>query len=640
MTGNSLPNQNMASYLEVNHLSKSYGPRILFENLSFHINEGDKIALIAPNGTGKTSLLKILAGIDSSDGDGSVRFLRDITVAFLEQDQIYPPHQTVYDVVFEGCGEKAGILREYEEALASEDTQRIEKAMTAMDRADAWNYEHEIREILSILKIRNLEQPAHTLSGGERKRVAIAAMLIRKADFLVMDEPTNHLDLESIEFLEDYLSRSRCTLLMVTHDRYFLDRICNQILEMADGTLYRYPGNYSYFLEKREERIQNFKTETDKARNLLRTELDWMRRMPCARGTKAKYRIDAFYDLQERASQRIQEQNLEIQAGMSRLGKKIIHCRHLHYRWEDFVGVEDFTYNFAPGEKVGLVGKNGVGKSTFLNLLVGNLEATSGEIERGTTLNIGYYRQEGISFNPEQTVIDIVRDIAETVTLSDGKTVTASSFLNRFLFPPSSHYTKVEKLSGGEKRRLYLLTILMRSPNFLILDEPTNDLDIMTLNVLEEYLKDFPGSLLVVSHDRFFLDKLADHLFIFEGNGRIKDFVGTYSGYRQYVLDRQAEQRNAERIAAEKKAKNAKVSAPDTASQQPPKKKKLSYKEQKELEQLEKDLADLEQEKTDLETRLSNGTLSGDDLNRASVRIGEILNLLDEKELRWLELND
>ncbi|MBO7278551.1 MAG: ABC-F family ATP-binding cassette domain-containing protein [Bacteroidales bacterium] len=630
----------MASYLEVNNLSKSYGPRVLFENLSFHINEGDKIALIAPNGTGKTSLLKILAGIDSSDGEGSVRFLRDITVAFLEQDQTYAADQTVYDVVFEGCNEKAAIIREYEEALTSQDTARLEKAMTAMDRADAWNYEHEIREILSTLKIRNLEQPANTLSGGERKRVAIAAMLIRKAEFLVMDEPTNHLDLESIEFLEDYLSRSRCTLLMVTHDRYFLDRICNQILELSEGTLHRYPGNYSYFLEKREERIQNFKAETDKARNLLRTELDWMRRMPCARGTKAKYRIDAFYDLQERASQRIHEQTLEIQAGMTRLGKKIINCRHLHYQWEDFIGLEDFTYNFAPGEKIGLVGRNGVGKSTFLNLLVGSLEPTSGEIDRGTTLNIGYYRQEGIQFNPDQTVIDVVRDIAETVSLGDGKTLTASAFLNRFLFPPSSHYTKVEKLSGGEKRRLYLLTILMKSPNFLILDEPTNDLDIMTLNVLEEYLKDFPGSLLIVSHDRFFLDKLADHLFIFEGKGRIKDFVGTYSGYRQYVLDRQAEQRNAERLAAEKKAKAEKASAQETATQLPPKKKKLSYKEQKELEQLEKDLAALEQEKAELETRLSEGSLAGDALNQASIRIGEILELLDEKELRWLELND
>ena len=628
----------MASYLEVNNLSKSYGPRVLFENLSFHINEGDKIALIAPNGTGKTSLLKILAGIDSSDGEGSVRFLKDITVAFLEQDQHYAPEKTVYDVVFEGCDEKAAIIRAYETALNSQDPVLLEKAMTAMDQADAWNYEHEIKEILSTLHIHHLDQPANTLSGGERKRVAIAAMLIRKADFLVMDEPTNHLDLESIEFLEDYLSRSRCTLLMVTHDRYFLDRICNQIFELSDGTLHRYPGNYSYFLEKREERIQQFNTETDKARNLLRTELDWMRRMPCARGTKAKYRIDAFYDLQERASQRIQEQNLEIQAGMSRLGKKIINCRHLHYRWEDFTGVADFTYNFAPGEKIGIVGKNGVGKSTFLNLLTGSLQATSGEIDWGTTLNIGYYRQEGIAFNPGQTVLEVVQDIAETVNLGDGKTIPVSTFLTRFLFPSASHYTKVEKLSGGEKRRLYLLTILMRSPNFLILDEPTNDLDLMTLNVLEDYLKDFQGSLLIVSHDRFFLDKLADHLFIFEGEGKIKDFVGTYSGYRQYMLDKQAEQRAAERTAAEKAERKAQQTV--TTTQQPEKKRKLSYKEQRELEQLEKDLQALEQEKAELEARLSQGNLSNDELQQQSRRIGEILELIDEKEFRWLELNE
>ena len=626
-----------SSYLEVNNLSKSYGPRVLFDHLSFHINEGDKIALIAPNGTGKTSLLKILAGIDASDGEGSVRFLRDIRVAFLEQDQQYPPEKTVYDVVFEGCGDKAHIIRNYEEALLSQDPNRIEKAMGAMDQADAWNYEHEIKEILSVLHIHHLDQPAHTLSGGERKRVAIAAMLIRKADFLVMDEPTNHLDLESIEFLEDYLSRSRCTLLMVTHDRYFLDRVCNQILELADGTLYRYQGNYSYFLEKREERIQQFKAETDKARNLLRTELDWMRRMPCARGTKAKYRIDAFYDLQERASQRIQEQTVDIQAGMARLGKKIINCRHLHYRWEDFIGVEDFTYNFAPGEKIGIVGRNGVGKSTFLNLLIGQLDATSGEIDRGTTLNIGYYRQEGLHFKPEQTVIEVVREIAETVTLGDGKTLPVTTFLNRFLFPPSSHYTKVEKLSGGEKRRLYLLTVLMKSPNFLILDEPTNDLDIMTLNVLEDYLKDFRGSLLIVSHDRFFLDKLADHLFIFEGNGKIKDFVGTYSGYRQYLLDKEAAEKLANKSSQNNKAQ-APVSTAGTPT--PNKKKKLTFKEQRELQQLEQDLQQLEQEKAELETRLSQGTLSNDELQRDASRIGQVLKLIDEKELRWLELNE
>ncbi len=616
----------MASYLQVENISKSYGTKVLFNNISFNINEGDKIALIAPNGTGKTSLLSILAGKDSSDRGGEVKFLKDITISFLEQESIFPANESIYEVV--------------QKARRDKNKKSYNKRAADTAEMPEWEEEFRINEILYKLKLENTSKKICELSGGEIKRVAIAAMLITEPDFIIMDEPTNHLDLETIEYLEDMLSRSRCTLLMVTHDRYFLDRVCNQILELWEGNLYQYNGNYSYFLEKRDERINNFKAETDRARNLLRTELDWMRRMPCARGTKAKYRIDAFYDLKERASQRISEKNIDINVKVSRLGKKIINCNHLHYMWDNWVGIDDFTYKFAPGEKVGIVGKNGVGKSTFLNLLTGDLQPASGEIERGETVVFGYYRQSGIEFNPNDTVIDAVQKIAETVTLADGKSVPVTTFLNYFLFPPPTHRIKIEKLSGGEKRRLYLLTVLMKNPNVLILDEPTNDLDILTLNVLEEYLKDFPGSLIIVSHDRFFLDKLADHLFIFEGNGVIKDFVGSYSGYRQYMKDKEAEQRAKERELAEKQAKQNTKARNNNQDSTQPKKRKLSYKEQRELEQIEKDLAELESEKAALEEALSSGNLTSEELTASSTRIGEVMELLDEKEMRWLELTD
>ena len=593
----------MASYLQVENVSKSYGPKVLFENISLNINEGDKIALIAPNGTGKTSLLRILAGVESSDGDGKVKFLKDIRIAFLAQDNVYDPELTIMQVV----------------SPCAKDIQQ-----------------HEVEEILYSLNLTDTGKRVCELSGGEIKRVAIACMFARKPDFLVMDEPTNHLDLETIEYLEEYLGRSRCTLLMVTHDRYFLDRVCNQIIEMADGTLYSYNGNYSYYLEKREERMQNFQKEIDRARNLLRTELDWMRRMPCARGTKAKYRIDAFYDLKDKAQQRIENRQLNINVQMQRLGRKIVNCSHVDFMWDNWVGLKDFTYNFAPGEKIGIVGKNGVGKSTFLNLITGNLKPTSGEIEIGETVNFGYYRQQGIEFNPNDTVIEAVREIAEVVTLGDGKNVPISTFLNYFLFPPNMHYNKIEKLSGGEKRRLYLLTVLMKNPNVLILDEPTNDLDILTLNVLEEYLQSYTGSVIIVSHDRFFLDKIADHLFIFEGDGQVKDFVGSYSGYREYMKDKEKERKAMERVKQQKEEKKRFVESENV----PAKKRKLSYKEQRELEQIEKDLETLNAEKVELEEKLSGGNISGDELTRCSTRIGEVIVLLDEKEMRWLELND
>ncbi len=596
----------MSSYLEVNNISKSYGPRVLFDHISFHIDEGDKIALVAPNGTGKTSLLSIIAGRDSSDGDGSVHFLKDISVAFLEQDQHYDPDRSISDIVLEGAGEKSHEVQDY-----------------------------EVASILSRLRLEDPSRKAGTLSGGEAKRTAIAAALIRRPDFLVLDEPTNHLDVDSIEFLEDYLTRSRCTLLMVTHDRYFLDRVCNQILELDGGKLYRYQGNYSYFLEKREERIANFNAATDRARNLLRTELDWMRRMPCARVTKAKYRIDAFHELKDRAGQRIEERQMEIRAGMARLGRKIINCRGVGYSWGDLKVLEDFTYNFAPGEKIAVVGPNGVGKSTFLDLLAGVLEPSEGEIDRGETLRIGYYRQEGIRLDGSKTVFETVSEIADVVSIGKGETVSAMTFLNYFLFPPSMHRNRVALLSGGERRRLYLLTVLMRSPNFLILDEPTNDLDLMTLNVLEEYLSGFAGSLLIVSHDRFFVDKLADHLFIFEGGGRVKDFVGSYSGYRQYLKDREEERR----VESRENRKETRAAA-SASSDRGERKRRLTYKEKMEKEQLERDLSSLGEEKKSLEERLCSGTMSAQELTDGSVRLGEVNRLIDEKELRWLELDE
>lgn len=623
----------MASYLQVENISKSYGEKILFDKISFNINEGDKIALIAPNGTGKTSLLSILAGKDSSDRGGQVKFMKDITIAFLEQDYEFDPDNTIFDEVFRKTEHLYKVVQEYEEALLSDDKKRLEKAINAMDSADGWSYDQKIKQILTSLKLPELDKKMSQLSGGEVKRVAIAGLLLRNADFLILDEPTNHLDMDIIEFLEDYLKKSRCTLFMVTHDRYFLDRVCNTILELDGGELYTYKGNYSYFLEKREERIANTAAEVTKARNLLRRELEWIRSTPCARTGKAKYRIDAFYDLKERAVGRVEDKKLNINVQTSRLGKKIIDCRHLSFYYGSRCMLEDFTYNFARFEKVGIVGNNGVGKSTFLNLMMGNLKPFSGIIERGETLSIGYYSQAGIEFKPDQTVFDVVHDIAETVALANGDRVPVSTFLNYFLFPPHTHYTKVEKLSGGEKRRLYLLTVLMRNPNFLILDEPTNDLDIMTLNVLEEYLQNFPGSLLIVSHDRFFLDKLADHIFIFQGEGRVKDYVGKCSEWRQYVKDMGSSgEGEAPRKKEKPAAETVKPKSNDGA------KRKLSYKEQRELEQVEAEMERLGAEKVELEGALSSGALSGNELTTASVRIGEVIERLDELEMRWLEL--
>ena len=642
----------MASFLQVENISKSYGPKVLFGNISFNINEGDKIALIAPNGTGKSSLLSILAGEESSDSGGSIKFMKDISIAFLKQNYDFNPENTIYHQLFWQQQGLYEAVEEYHSALAqsaSGTSQRLEKALAEMDRLDAWNFEQSAKRVLTQLKLTNLNQKMCQLSGGEVKKVAIASMLLSNPDFLIMDEPTNHLDMEVIEFLEEYLKKSKCTLFMVTHDRYFLDRVCNTIFELDNGSLYSYKGNYSYYLEKREERISNYNAATERARNLMRRELEWIRSTPCARSGKAKYRIDAFRDLKERAESRIEEKrNMDFSVGTARMGTKIIECRHLHYEWEGQTMLEDFSYNMARGEKIGIVGANGVGKSTFLNLVTGALKADSGTLEIGETVRFGYYRQQGIEFSEEETLLDVVNEIADSVALADGTRISTTSFLNRFLFPPNMHNTKVARLSGGERRRLYLLTVLMRNPNFLILDEPTNDLDIITLNVLEEYLQSFPGCVLIVSHDRYFLDKIADHLFIFTGGGRVKDYVGKCSEYRAYVAA--MEQASArQEVKLQQSAKPAAQREQQAQKEQPaaqssasaaPKRKRLSYKEQRELEEVTNAIAELESEKAELERGLSSGTLQGDELRRASERIGEVISLLDEKEMRWLELND
>ena len=622
----------MASYLQVENISKSYGDRTLFSNISFNINEGDKIALVAPNGTGKSSLLKILAGVETSDRGGDVKFMKDIKVAFLDQESNFDPNRTIFDEVYARMGDLSPALKEYEHAVESGDIKRLERAIAEMDRSDGWSVEQKIRQVLSSLKIERWNQPMGELSGGEAKRVALACMMLQDAEFIIMDEPTNHLDIDIIEYLEGYLQRSRCTLLMVTHDRYFLDRVCNTIMEIDRGELFIYRGNYTEYLEKREERYLNMQAEIDKSRNLLRRELEWIRSTPQARTGKARYRVNAFYDLKDKASVSLRTDNIEIDVASSRLGRKVIDCINLNLSFDGRKMLDNFSYKFTRGERVGIVGRNGVGKTTFINIMAGKLQPDSGVIEHGETLRIGYYTQKGINFKPGQTVLECVQDVADVVKAADGHAVSATTYLNRFLFPHETFNKRVDILSGGEKRRLYLLIVLMQNPNLLILDEPTNDLDIMTLNVLEEYLTEFKGSLLIVSHDRYFLDKCVDHIFIFEGDGRIKDFVGHYSEYREYVKEKEAAERSEQRNSAPQKPQQSRTH--DTS------KRKLSFKEQRELEQLEIDLATLGQKRTTLENEISSGTLPYDRLSEVSKRIEELIALIDEKEMRWLELSE
>lgn len=587
----------MASYLQIENISKSYGPKVLFENIGFNINEGDKIALIAPNGTGKSTLLRILAGKDKSDSGGRITFLRNIRIAFLEQEYEFDPEKTAFRQVIDDSA----------------------AYMEGLDEDGIFAYELRVNKFLSNFEV-DRDSLMKNLSGGEVKRVALARMLASDADFFIMDEPTNHLDINAIEYLENYLGHSRSTLLMVTHDRYFLDRVCNTVLELDHGSVYVYRGNYQNFLEKRQERIDNYNAETAKVNNILRRELEWIHASPCARTGKARYRINAFHELKDRAEQvyRSGKVSLESMGQGSRLGNKLFDCHNLSFRYGNDVYLDGFTYNFQRFERVGIVGRNGCGKSTFLNILMGNIPedgTLTGVIERGESLKIGYYRQSGMQFNEDQTVMEIVQDTA---------------LLNQFLFSRDMFNTKVAKLSGGERRRLYLMTILMKNPNLLILDEPTNDLDIVTLDVLEEYLKDFKGSLIIVSHDRHFLDRLVDHLFVFCGDGVVKDFIGSYSEYNEYIKEYEARRRQEERA----------VEKPRPARPEVQRKKKLSYREQRELEQIEKDLEILGNEKKELEAKLAGGTLSYDELQAASARFGELSAILDEKEMRWLELQD
>lgn len=588
----------MPSFLQIENISKSYGPKILFEHIRFNVNEGDKIALIAPNGTGKTSLLRILAGKDKSDSGGKILFLKDIRIAFLEQEYDCDPQNGILDQILLHC----------------------QNFLSHCDDEHKAEFVQKVKEFLGNFGLHDTNRKMGELSGGEVKRVALSEMLASQADFLIMDEPTNHLDIEAIEYLESYLKRSRCTLLMVTHDRYFLDRVCNIVMELDHGAIYTYKGDYQNYLEKREERISSYNAQTDKVRNILRRELEWIHATPCARSGKAKYRINAFHELSERASQAYSTKQISLDGvgEASRLGSKIINCKNVNYFWEGGCLLKDFSYNFQRYDKVGIVGRNGVGKSTFLDLLTGAIQPSSGIIERGESLVIGYYRQEGMDFSGDDTVLDIVGD---------------TRLLGRFLFPHDMLHTKVSRLSGGEKRRLYLLTILMKNPNLLILDEPTNDLDIVTLNILEEYLKEYGGSLIIVSHDRHFLDRVVEHLLVFCGDGIVKDFIGTFSEYRAYVRDYEASKK--------KEPSEPKPAEPAKAEKAPDNKpRKLSFKEKRELELIESRLPELEELKKTIETDMNSGTLAYDKLSEKAEEFKRISSEIDELETRWLELQN
>ena len=627
------------NYLSVENLSKHYGEKVLFENISFGLDKGDKIALIANNGTGKSSMLKILTGRDV--GDSGTVVLRDgIKVGFLEQEPALDENLTINELIREGNSEILSVIRDYEQALEAQtedyndDTHKaFELASERMDRTDAWDYERRLKELLSRFNITDLEQNIGTLSGGQRKRLALALVLLDSPDILLLDEPTNHHDIEMIEWLERFLQLASVTLLMVTHDRYFLDRVCNLILEMSDGKLFYHKGNYEYFLRKKAERQEVEKTETDKARQLMKKELEWMRRMPQARTTKSKARIDAFYETKERATGKKASPELKLDVKMSRVGGKILELESVKKSYGDIKIVEDFSYVFKKGERIGIIGKNGVGKSSFLNILTGKEQPDGGKVDKGQTISFGYYSQEGIRIEEDKRVIDTLKDIAEVIELGNGSRLSASQFLNYFMFTPDMQFTPVSKLSGGEKRRLYLLTVLIKNPNFLILDEPTNDLDLLTLNKLEDFLMNFKGCLILVSHDRYFLDKLSDHLFIFEGEGRIKDFYGSYTKYR--IKKEELENEKRKEKAKEKKiAKNeSKVKPKQTG-------KKLTYKEQKEYEALELEIEELEIEKSELEAEISSGINDFEKLNELSSRIAGILSDIDDKTMRWIELSE
>lgn len=629
---------NPIAYLQVEGLTKSFGDLVLYKNLSMGIAEGQRVALIAKNGTGKTTLLNILAGLEDYEA-GSVVFRRDLRVSYLQQEPGFAGDLTVLEACFRSDNIIIRTIADYEAFMIREELhhphpegEKLEDHLHLMDYHKAWDYEVRVKQILSQLKIKDFEQPIAHLSGGQLKRVALANALITEPDLLILDEPTNHLDLEMIEWLESYLIKSGISLLMVTHDRYFLDRVCNLILEIDHGQIFSYSGNYTYYLEKHQERVEVFNAELDRANNLFRKELDWMRRMPQARATKAKARKEAFYDLEDKVSVRRVDDAVSLNVKASYLGSKIFEAKYISKAYGDTVLLKDFYYNFARFEKVGIVGKNGTGKTTFLRMLMGQEQPDSGSFDIGETVQFAYYSQDGLKFNEQMKVIDVVREIADEISLGDGKKLSASQFLQHFLFTPETQHNFVFKLSGGERRRLHLCTVLMRNPNFLVLDEPTNDLDIMTMNILEDYLQNFKGCVLVVSHDRYFMDKIVDHLLVFEGQGKVKDYPGNYTQYRDWREDRDEEEKQKKKsVKMDNKPEN-------TVIKERP--RKLSYKEQKEFEALEQEIEVLEAEKATIEAALSSGTLSGPEIEKLSVRFSTVGVEIDEKTLRWMELSE
>lgn len=618
----------MTPYLQVENLTKSFGDLVLFNGISFGIAEEQRIGLIAKNGSGKTTLLNILAGKEGYD-EGKITFRRDLRVGYLEQSPKYPEELTVLEACFYHGNSTVELIKEYERCMETPGNPGMDELLVRMEHEKAWDYERRAKQILSQLKIRDFSQKIGHLSGGQLKRVALANILITEPDLLILDEPTNHLDLDMTEWLEEYLNRGSLSLLMVTHDRYFLDRVCSEIIEIDNRQLYSYKGNYSYYLEKRQERIEATNAEIAHANNLYRTELEWMRRMPQARGHKARYREEAFYELEKVAKQRTYDANVKLDVKASYIGSKIFESDHLCKHFGDLKILDDFSYIFARYEKMGIVGNNGTGKSTFIKILMGLEKPDSGTLDIGETVRFGYYSQEGLQFNEQMKVIDVITDIAEVIELGNGKRLTASQFLQHFLFTPETQHSYVYKLSGGERRRLYLCTVLMRNPNFLVLDEPTNDLDIVTLQVLEEYLQNFKGCVIVVSHDRYFMDKVVDHLLVFKGQGDIRDFPGNYSDYRDWKLAKAEHEKEA---AKPKEEKTQRVRLND--------KRRMTFKERKEFEQLEKETAALEEEKKQIEEALCSGTLSVDELTEKSKRLPLLNDELDEKTMRWLELSE
>ncbi len=624
-------------YVSAEGISKSFGVKPLFQKITFHISEGDKIALVAKNGSGKSTLLKILAGQDQPD-EGTVWIHKDVTVALFEQEPKFNEELSVVDNIFHYKHPVAEALRDYERILDSEEKDPIalSEALAKLDELSAWDFEAKVKQILGKLNIHHLDQPVKTLSGGQRKRVALAQTLIdigfeHKHVLLIMDEPTNHLDVEMVEWLEHYLNQEKVTLLMVTHDRYFLDAVCDEIWELDGSTLYEYKGDYENYIEKKAARIDSQQASIDKARNEYRKELEWMRKQPKARSTKARSRIDNFYDVESRAKQRIEDSKVELQMKMNRLGGKIAELKKVYKSYGDKVLLKGFDYTFKKGDRIGVVGKNGAGKSTFLQMLQGHEPADSGKINIGDTVIFGNFSQQGLEIKEDMRVIEYVKNIAENFPLADGSTLSAAQFLQLFLFPPEQQYTYLSKLSGGEKKRLQLLTILFRNPNFLILDEPTNDLDLPTLSVLETFLSEYQGCLLIVSHDRYFMDRLVDHLFVFEGNGIIRDFPGNYTLYR-IAQKEEEQQKKQQELAAAQMAAATESKAKD--------KKKLSFNEKREFEQLEKDIPALEKEKAEITEKMSAGNIAYEELDKLSKRITEVTQLLEEKEMRWLELSE